>query len=196
MTVREYGYEYDAVRDEELFRESKGKTAHGSLWGSLCLRSGRDALKIIANEHSGCAVFMPALSCDSMVLPFETYGCKVNFYRLREDYSADISHVDDLLAGSSSEAVFLYMDYFGKRSVSDEELNGLKKRNPKLVFVEDRTHNLIREQYHKFVPDYTIASLRKWLAVPDGGIFISERDICGTEFSNDTEFYTRRLSAQ
>ena len=49
--IREYGYEYDAFVKEELWKKTKGAVTHDCLWGALCLRSGRDALKTIAREY-------------------------------------------------------------------------------------------------------------------------------------------------
>ena len=58
------------------------------------LRCGRDAIGLIADdiicrrtgmEGKNFTAVLPALSCDSMYLPFEVRGFEVKFYALHED---------------------------------------------------------------------------------------------------------------
>lgn len=186
--VKEYGYEYDAVLNEDIWKTTEGKVTDQKLMGAYCLRSGRDTLKAIAREYEPCVVLLPALACDSMVHPFELYGHQIQYYRLRADYSIDL----DSLKVSEGTYLFLYADYFGRPAIRDEELEKLRElRN--FIFIEDRTHNLIWERQHSFQPDYIMASLRKWLPVPDGGLLWGP---ISKPFGNDTSFSTTRLKAQ
>ena len=191
--VKEFGYEYDAELDKELWQQSQNKVTYETLWGAICLRSGRDALKVIAREYAPTIVLMPALACDSMLLPFEMYGHRIVFYRLKEDYTIDLNNLKDCLA---QNALFLYMDYFGIPAIEDGELYNLKKDYPGLVFIEDRTHNLIHEKKRAFTADYTIASLRKWIQIPDGGLLWLQKPLANTSFGEDSTFSTTRLKAQ
>ena len=186
--VKEYGYEYDAVLNEEVWRVTKGKVTDQKLMNALCLRSGRDALKAIAREYEPCVAILPALACDSMVHPFEQYGHKVKYYRMNSDYSIDLNSI----VIEADLVLFLYMDYFGCPAISDSDLEQLKEKG-NIVFIEDRTHNLIWERKSSFRPDYIVASLRKWLPVPDGGLLWGK--INGT-LAADTSFSTTRLKAQ
>ena len=186
--VKEYGYEYDAVLVDDIWKATEGKVTDQKLMGAHCLRSGRDTLKAIAREYEPCVALLPALACDSMVHPFELYGHKVKYYRLNKDYSIDL----DGLEIGEEKTLFLYADYFGKTAVQDRELEKLREyRN--IVFIEDRTHNLIWERRYSFQPDYIMASLRKWLPVPDGGLLWGE---ITKPLGNDTTFSTTRLKAQ
>lgn len=194
--VREYGYEYDTVLDKELFEKTKGKVTHDKFRGALCLRSGRDALKVVAREFSKTYVLMPALACDSMILPFEMYGHEVKYYKLRRDYSIDLDSLYSLIPNEEQEILFLYMDYFGNNAVEDVELKRLKERYNNLVFIEDRTHNLLVESTYSFKPDFTVASLRKWIDIPDGGLLWTERELKEDLYSQDTSFSETRLKAQ
>ena len=101
--VREYGYEYDSVLNKAVWEITEGKTTHEKLWNAFCLRSGRDALKAIAREYTPRVALLPALSCDSMVFPFENYGHRIQFYKLNRDYSIDL---DSLSIGE--EPVFFF----------------------------------------------------------------------------------------
>ena len=49
--VKEYGYEYNATINTELFSRVGWSGMDEKLWGAYSLRSGRDALKVIAREH-------------------------------------------------------------------------------------------------------------------------------------------------
>ena len=189
--VKEYGYEYDAVLDDIVWKQTKGRVTYEKLWGASCLRSGRDALKTIAREYEPTKVYISALACDSMVLPFEMYGHEVVYYTLNHDYSVDFSYLENII----TDGLFLYMDYFGRPSITDEELRKLRERN-NLVFIEDRTHNLIWERKSKFKPEFIIASLRKWIDVPDGGLLWCNRELVNQDFSEDTSFAEMRLKAQ
>lgn len=194
MAVKEYGYEYDATLNEPLWARTEGRVTDQPLWGALCLRSGRDALKIVAREYAPTTVLLPALACDSMVLPFTMYGHRVIYYRLREDYRIDLENLYSLIP--TGKALLLYMDYFGVQAISDSELEALKEHFPELVLVEDRTHDLIWEKPRSFVPDYTMASLRKWLQVPDGGLLWTKRPLVQDLLGEDISFSATRLKAQ
>lgn len=186
--VREYGYEYDAVLNQDIWKTTAGKVTDQKLMGAYCLRSGRDTLKAIAREYEPCVTLLPALACDSMVHPFELYGHKIRYYRLNEDYSIDLN---SLVAGTD-RTLFLYADYFGKLAIKDVELQKLKETG-NIIFIEDRTHNLLQERKHTFQPDYIIASIRKWLPIPDGGLLWGK---ITKPLANDTTFSTTRLKAQ
>ena len=186
--IREYGYEYDAVLDEKLWENNKGKLIDKELFGAYCLRSGRDALKAIAREYEPSTVFLPALACLSMVFPFELYGHRVKYYKLNPDYSIDL----DSLEISEEQSIFLYMDYFGRNAISDAKLEKLRQKE-KIVFIEDRTHSFIWDKVSDFKPEYIIASLRKWVAVPDGGLLWGR---VSKPFGVDMSFAATRLKAQ
>lgn len=185
---KEYGYEYDAVLNSDIWNETNGKVTDRTLFGAYCLRSGRDALKAIAREYRPCNVLLPALACDSMVHPFELYGHKVRFYKLNPDYSINL----DSLELGSDQVLFLYADYFGKPAITDDGLEMLRGRG-NIVFIEDRTHNMIWERKYSFQPDYIMTSLRKWLPIPDGGLLWGR---LSESLGADTLFSSTRLKAQ
>ena len=194
--VKEYGYEYDATLDEKLWERTKGKVIHEKFQDAICLRSGRDTLKAIAREYEPTVVFIPALACDSMVLPFEMYGHKIFYYKLNENYMIDLAYLESLLQKVSGIVLFLYMDYFGVHAISDSQLQILKSRYENIVFIEDRTHNLIWERRSSFHPDFIMASLRKWINIPDGGLLWTKEQLKNHSFDEDTSFSSIRLKAQ
>ena len=186
--IKEYGYEYDAVLNEKIWNETGGRVTNQKLLGACCLRSGRDALKAISREYEPCRAYLPALACDSMVRPFELYGHNICFYRLNKDYTIDIDSIDT----ENETCLFLYADYFGRPAVTDAKLRELRARG-NIVFIEDRTHNFIWERKRSFKPDYIIASLRKWIPIPDGGLLWGN---ISHPLAADTAFSETRLKAQ
>ena len=191
--IKEYGYEYTAQRVSPLWEETADKPAGQLLGNGICFRSGRDALKAVAREFAPANVYMPALSCESMSMPFEMYGHRLTYYRLNKDYTADIQQLSGMLKSGS---ILLYFDYFGIPSLSDAQLQQLRETIPGLIFVEDRTHNLIWEKQRQFEPDYTVASLRKWINVPDGGLLWTQRKLVNREIGVDISFAQVRSEAQ
>lgn len=194
--VNEYGYEYDAVLDEKLFKNTYKQCTHEKFMGATCLRSGRDALKVIAREFKPTLVLIPALACDSMIRPFVMYGHKIKYYKLNNDYSIDIDSLKILIRDFDNHVLFLYMDYFGNKAIEDNELRWLKNVYSSMIFIEDRTHNLFAENSRTFLPDYTVASLRKWLDIPDGGLLWNNRKINNADYGIDLTFSEVRLKAQ
>lgn len=194
--VKEYGYEYDAVLDEALYRKTRNKVAYEKFMGAMCLRSGRDALKVIAREFEPTLVLIPALACDSMILPFEIYGHEVKYYKLNDDYSINLDSIYRLIKNENKTILLLYMDYFGNIAITDMELEEIQDICPKVVFIEDRTHNLFVKKRRKFKADFTVASIRKWTEIPDGGLLWTKRNLENTEYSRNLIFSETRLRAQ
>lgn len=196
MSVKEYGYEYDAEIDKSIWEVSKGKVTYDTFQGAICLRSGRDALKTIAREYAPTRVILPALACDSMVAPFITYGHKIKYYKLDSNYSINMQHLRTLIEDKKEKVLFLYMDYFGKKAVDDTVLEKLRSDFPNLIFIEDRTHNLLEIRKDKFIPEYIVGSIRKWINIPDGGLLWSNVKLNNSLFSEDVLFSETRLKAQ
>ena len=160
----EYGSEFHARANEPFERAFPGFIQDD--W--QLVRSGRDALKALAGLVRGGRVLLPALCCESMIVPFALNGCEVGFYRLREDLRGDETDVRDKLADG---ALLLYMPYFGIRPFSDAFLRQLKSCGRGILLAEDRTQDVVVPRREDgFVPDATLASLRKWAALPEGGM--------------------------
>ena len=69
----------------------------------------------------------------------------------------------------------MYMPYFGISPFTAAQLKEWKEKY-ECVFIEDRTQNALHNlEEGEFNPDITISSIRKWLAIPDGGLLWSEK---------------------
>lgn len=194
--VKEYGYEYNAVVNEELIAKTKWNGTNEKLWGAYCLRSGRDALKIIAREYPNSTVYLPSLCCDSMVTPFELYNCKIVYYPLESNMKACVSVLLNLLKKSYKPSILLFYDYFGISMFDKNELVEIKEKHNDLILVKDITHTLLDCDKIDTYVDYTIASLRKWLNIPDGGLLWTNSELHHTFIGEDSLFAEQRLTAQ
>ena len=169
----EYGSEFDWRSNDALISDIPQKFVQDD-W--QLYRSGRDAMKAIARIAAGCKVLLPALCCESMILPFSSNGYGVEFYRMNPDLTVD---EEDVRAKLTDGAVLLYMPYFGIRPFTDEFLLSLREAGRRIILVEDRTHDVIVPRGEEgFTPDAVLASLRKWAALPEGGMLRTDMGSC------------------
>ena len=159
--MREYGSEHHW----QSRRGFEGVTRRREIYAWRFYRSGRDALKQVARLHRGATVLLPALCCESMILPFTLNGCPVRFYKLKPDLTGDEA---DVLSKAAPGTVLLYMPYFDIQPFTTDFLARLRQSG--VVLLEDRTQDIIVGRPAPFLPDYTVASIRKWAALPEGGI--------------------------
>lgn len=171
MVKREFGSEYDQAANASFLCAGVPQL---NLENALTYRSGRDALKAAALVLKGGygRVLLPALCCESMVSPFTKHGITPVFYRSHPDYTADLADVREKL---TDDSILLYEPYFGIDPFRREDLLRLKEEFPGVVLLEDRTQDLLRVRTEESLADITVASIRKWTAVPDGGLLWSHR---------------------
>lgn len=193
--ITEYGSEFDWDSNVEYIYNDEQKNNEED--NIQYFRSGRDSLCAIALKYKNSYknVLIPALCCDSMVEPFRKYNYKIEYYKLNKDMS---SNIKDIISKIKKDTIFIYMNYFGIQTLSYIELQKLKMLEDSLVFVEDRTHDILLERgiEEVFKPDYTVCSIRKWLAIPDGGLLFD--NLINYKFMKheDSYFYTIRKEAQ
>ena len=117
---------------------------------------------------------------------------------MNNELKVEIDNLYLLLNENSTKTIlFLYMDYFGIKSIGDDQLIEISEKYKNVVFINDITHTLLTfNQKNHFEADYTIASLRKWVNIPDGGLLWCKKELKNTIFANDTTFAYKRLEAQ
>lgn len=189
--VREYGSEFDWDSNNYFINTNNQQSYFNNIDG---YRSGRDVLKAIAFKYKENykLVMLPALCCESMVKPFEMYGYQIDFFKLNSDMSADFEDAKEKI---KENTILVFMDYFGMVSFSDYALNYLKEKFGRILFVEDRTHDIFMKSRRNFIPDYTICSIRKWIAIPDGGLLLTRFNEKRVEKENDAYFGELRTLA-
>jgi len=198
MKIKEIGYEYEAPLNRELWQKCQDLSTNSLFHNAICLRSGRDALKAAAREYEPTVALLPSLACDSMVLPFKLFNHRVIFYKLQNDFSIDTNDLLEKLSSfkNNKSILLLYMNYFGNEAMPLKELNKLKENFSNLIFINDITQTFFVKEKTDFIPHYVIASLRKWIAIPDGGLLWNNIPLRYSSFLNDNRFFNKRLSAQ
>ena len=131
--------------------------------------SGRSALRILERiiPKQG-KILLPSYTCDSVIECYEED--QIEYYNL--DYELNIiwQQLDSLL--EQEVAAVVVMHYFGK--MQDKEVLAKLKEKCKqknIMIIEDTTHSIFTQPCS--VGDYCICSLRKWFAIPDGGVLYS-----------------------
>ncbi|MBR2311936.1 MAG: hypothetical protein IKA46_01435 [Clostridia bacterium] len=194
--VKEYGYEYNATTNGDILSVAGWSGTDKKLWDAYSLRSGRDALKVIAREYPNSTVFLPSLCCDSMITPFEMYGCEIVFYPLTTELGVDFSALLSKLQLIKEQKLLLFYDYFAIKMFHSNQLVELKRAFNDLILIEDITHTLLNFKGTTPYVDYTIASLRKWVNLPDGGLLWTKHKLNNLFLSDDSKFAEQRLRAQ
>ena len=173
MEVCEYGSEFDWQANEAfLIKEENNLFSTAKKF-----RSGRDAMKAVAAwaKAQYKTVLLPALCCESMVSPFTMHGIAPVFYKLNPDYTADLSDVNEKLTPNS---ILLYGSYFGIAPFADAALQTLRETRTDVLFMEDCTQDvLMPRETGVFVPEVTVASIRKWIPIADGGLLWTDLPI-------------------
>lgn len=140
------------------------------------LKSGRNAIKAICKVLSECKkkVMLPIYTCETVISPFIDEGWEVCFYKLNRDLSINenvFKHIYD----TEQPSVVLVHSYFGFNTIKDElSLEYCKSKGA--IIVEDMTQSLFSE-HHIACADYYVASFRKFLAIPNGGVIASKRTL-------------------
>lgn len=167
-SIFEYGSEFDWNANEAFWKQTDSSQA--AFFAAQKFRSGRDAMKAVALAvKDRCSrVLLPALCCESMVSPFTMHGIEPVFYKLCPNYTADVQDVQQKLR---PDTVLVYGSYFGIDPFDDEMLATLRRLYPKTLFMEDRTQDVLTPRENRgFTPDVTVASIRKWIPIADGGL--------------------------
>ena len=130
------------------------------------LDSGRGAIKL-ANTRQG-KVLLPEYICEAVITCFAPEN--VLFYRVREDFSID---ADDLMSKLNDEVgTVFFAHYFGACQPWDTLVQLRKTAYEKgILLIEDTTQSLF--SIAEISGDYAVASIRKWLPIPCGGILYS-----------------------
>lgn len=165
--VKEFGSEFDWQANTPFLQRSND---HLLLSQAKKFRSGRDAMKAVAitAKDRYRQVLLPALCCESMVSPFTLHGIKPVFYKMHPDYRANALDVKQKL---TEDSILVYGSYFGVEPFDAETLSFLHRLFPHALFMEDRTQDILASRENSsFSPDFTIASIRKWIPIPDGGL--------------------------
>lgn len=132
---------------------------------TLYVDSGRSALKLLCRLLPSGKILLPSYICQSVYTCFP--ADRVRFYKLTQDLQIDWNSLFRQLDGDISA---VYLHYFNGVLPDETMLGELRKvrEEQRFQIVEDTTHSLFSSPLT--IGDYGICSLRKWFAVPDGGV--------------------------
>lgn len=135
--------------------------------------SGRSAIKYVAKLSNKKTVLLPNYLCDSMIQPFKEENYSIHFYNIDKNLSPDLKSLNL----DESPGVFVHMGYFGFYSNNNLEYIVKEFKKNGTIVLEDVTHTIFSKDLKPYKSDYYIASLRKWIGIPDGGVVISNQQI-------------------
>lgn len=132
--------------------------------------SGRAALYQILRSLTPqyCKIWLPDWLCHTMVEAVVKAGLEYRFYELDEQFMANLNALDK--SGFKDGNIVLMINYFGLQDLT-KTAKSIKQVFPNSVVIEDdvQAYWVFAEKYNLYA-DYRFTSLRKSLAVPDGGL--------------------------
>lgn len=135
--------------------------------------SGRNAILALCKslETENKIALLPDFTCETVIKPFEQAGWKFEFYRIKKNLSIDIKDLKKKIKNINPSIVLVHA-YYGFNSYKSvkQGLNKLKN----VVIVEDITQDIFSD-FSKIKANYYVTSLRKFFAIPDGGMLITPK---------------------
>lgn len=141
-------------------------------------KSGRNAfLAAIQQIHTDSRkVLFPEYHCETESDPWYEAGWEVGYYPVSMDFAVNPQKLERCIR-DFAPAVIVIQSYFGRESYPPQCDDILKKsRESGTIIIEDITQSLLSDISHPYA-DFYVASLRKFLAVPDGGVLISRQPL-------------------
>lgn len=166
MLVKEYGSNFE----DTIVMGKQGMV--GDTSDTFYLRTGREALFIVgleAKKRNIKQVLFPALCCPSMVQPFIQLGFEICYYDIVDDLKVDQDSFERKL---NDNQLILLLHYYGLRAFKSKAMEEAIKNRENIIVVQDLTQNLFSENLREPFANFYIASIRKWLSVPDGAVLI------------------------
>lgn len=156
---------YMLLKDYNTFFTAFGRTAIRLLYQYLSERQDGHQVKVL----------LPAYICDSVLTVFHRKN--IVFYDLKEGLEIDECSVGKLIVtGHFDGGIFYLMHYFGKITPF-ESLEKLRRlcKDHQITILEDTTHSIFTSPCT--IGDFCLASLRKWMAIPEGGVVYSKNPL-------------------
>lgn len=189
--MREFGSEFEiGYLPNNYFRSVAGKMPY-----SAFTRSGREAIGLALEGMKPGVALLPAYCCWSMALPFEAAGWRVAYYPLNKGLRVDCDRLTKRIEELHPDVV-LVMNYFGFTPTADA-VKKIRKASKDVLIIEDFTQCLfgLEKNWNDEVDCY-VASIRKSLGVPDGGMVLSKRPMELDKLSKErTPFVEHHLQA-
>lgn len=137
--------------------------------------SARSAFLDLLQNLKVESIWVPKFICDTMLKPLEILKINIKFYDL------DINFYPQIPSELEKNDYLLYVNYFGICTQNQEKLMSLYPCD-KIIF--DHSQAFFVEP---FEGAHTIYSPRKFFAVADGGLLVTEKDIKPVDASNQED---------
>lgn len=145
--------------------------------------------RILASNREVKEVLVPNFICDSVTDAITRAGFKCRYFKIDNDLTINI---EDLQSKMKNNNIIFICHYFGTY-LTNKEINFLKDvQKDGNVIIEDLSHALFTTHKRNIgFGNYIVASIRKWLSVPDGAVLASKTRIPSYKISNAENTYTQ-----
>ena len=163
--MREFGSDFNFIAPIA----GKGKTLYDFYPRANLYADGRQALIHLYQTQGWERLWVPEYFCYEVVESLKQKGLNLRFYEDYPDYGNDSRTLQSLQKHGyfKPKDAILRVNYFGTRSYRSPEKLSVA------AVVEDHTHDLLGGWGMNSSADWCIASLRKTLPIPEGGILWS-----------------------
>lgn len=139
--------------------------------------SGRGAISLALDQlkSNNKVALLPIYTCGSVIRPFLKKGYTVQYYDIEPDLTISWDKLKQSILLHRPD-VLLFHAYFGfdTHRTIQEHIAFLRQHS--ITIIEDLTHSLFSD-FEKADADFHVASIQKWLPIPDGGLIFSKRNI-------------------
>lgn len=137
------------------------------------LSSGRSSILLILEQLKikNKVALLPIYTCESVIQPFLLNKYEVKFYEINKDLVTNEKNLIKCVEAYKPSVVFI-QDYFGFNTSRNVKTNYKWLKSKGIIIIEDLTHSSF-SKFKKGDADYYIASIRKWLGIPDGAVAIT-----------------------
>lgn len=144
---------------------------------SYYFKSGRNAIKAICQieDYSNKRALVPAYTCSTVIDPFLDSGWIVDYFDIQNDLTVDVTDFLHKIE-SFQPSLILFHAFFGLDTLSNIRSLAKQLRREGIIVVEDRTQAFMAG-FDTIEADYYVSSLRKFFAIPDGGVLLTKKQI-------------------
>ncbi|MCI8782154.1 MAG: hypothetical protein HFG83_08400 [Dorea sp.] len=179
LHMGEYGI---TGNDEALF--STGRGAEGFVLDAIQER----------NPKIRKTALVPPFTCEVVLEPFMARGYEISAYPVEGTLDVDMERFRSTLLASGAQIVLVHR-YFGFDTLKGFGEVAEEFQSRGVVFIEDRTQCLY-SSFPDLHTDYTLGSMRKWAALPDGGFAVCRDGVfSGKPREHDVELERKKMEA-
>jgi len=169
-------FSFDPATIPALEKADPDRVFVGSGEHAVYTSSGRGSISLILGElsHDRGVALLPIYTCESVITPFIARGYDIHYYPIKTNLSVDSDSLFKMVDGLKPDVVFT-QSYFGFDTLRELRPHYETLRKAGVAIIEDITHSLL-SRFDKDGADYYLASLRKWMGMPDGGVALNMRE--------------------